>query len=352
MSVSTNYSPILIGRCGSSGTSLLSHLLNAHSAIYCGAELFLFNKKILYSLPFTTVKDEFKFFLRKGVPTSGLLDCDLLGLSTYTQPRRGLTFLYNLKDYGVDPSVLINILKQSNNIKEFTDSFFQIVLLKEGKRRWAEKTPTNCYCISDFLSLYPSGKYIHVVRDGRDVVASLVQRGTPPEIAVRRWIHDTSMGIPHRGDNRYFELRYEDLVCEPEPTLSKLMNFLEEESEVESMLSSHGRSKLMNSHNTWSAQPTGAISKKALAKWKKQDYPHKLYIEQLFHHTKLTKEVSHQLDLNGEPNANDILLKFGYDASDNWNQEPVRTWRISFHWFQEEVCKLLRPQKIYCKVSL
>jgi hypothetical protein len=41
------------------------------------------------------------------------------------------------------------------------------------------------------------------------------------------WSHDVLAGVRHRVDNQYHELRYEDLVCNTEPTLRALVAFLE-----------------------------------------------------------------------------------------------------------------------------
>src|SRR6185437_2430903 len=43
--------------------------------------------------------------------------------------------------------------------------------------RGIEQTPEMAYLVSAALRAYPSGRVIHLVRDGRDVVASLLERG-------------------------------------------------------------------------------------------------------------------------------------------------------------------------------
>ena len=40
---------------------------------------------------------------------------------------------------------------------------------------WGDKTPQNTYFIKHIFPVYPSAKYVFIVRDGRDVVNSLVK---------------------------------------------------------------------------------------------------------------------------------------------------------------------------------
>ena len=70
--------------------------------------------------------------------------------------------------------------------------------------------------------LFPRSRFIHVVRDGRDVAALLAQRRTSEgrpsmtfDDAHHTWV--TSVGIDRTfghtlPENRYLELRYEDLI--------------------------------------------------------------------------------------------------------------------------------------------
>lgn len=367
MSETAINNPIMMGGCGSSGTSLLSHLLNSHPSIYSGSELFLLNKKKLYkNNTFQYLKPKFRSILMRSsrhkiaklfnrentIPTTGMLKNDLLGGSTYAERRHTLTFIHEPESHGFTKEQIVKIADISMNFKEFVDSFFGIILARTGKKRWAEKTPTNCYCIGEFLSLYPSGKYVHIVRDGRDVVPSLIKRGAPPEVAVRRWLHDTSMGLPYRNNSRYYEVKYEDLVINPKLTLNKLMNFLGESEDADLMIAGQTKSQSMNNHSTWTIGTTDPISKQAIGKWKQEEYEKKHYLEQLFFYTKLYPQISLNLGLKKGFNANDLLLKLGYDLYDNWQQKPEYSQKLLVHFIQERIGELLYRKKMYCQVVL
>jgi hypothetical protein len=107
-------------------------------------------------------------------------------------------------------------------------------MLRRGKRRWAEKTPGYTLHLPLIEELYPDAQYVHVIRDGRDVVASHRDRwgyraalGT----ALRKWRRYVTVArrfgrrLP---PDRYHEVRYEDLVADPEKAARELLAFLGE----------------------------------------------------------------------------------------------------------------------------
>jgi hypothetical protein len=122
----------------------------------------------------------------------------------------------------------------------------------QGKIRVAEKTPGNIQVFWLLHEVFPDSPLIQVIRDGRDVVSSLLTmswydsegNATKPTLdycndaikAAEYWKDCIELGrwALKQGDqypnykNRYYELRYEDLIHEPEKTLRPLFEFLEE----------------------------------------------------------------------------------------------------------------------------
>lgn len=73
----------------------------------------------------------------------------------------------------------------------------------QGKPRFAEKTPSNCFRVPFVEAVLPDARYVHVVRDGRDVVFSALKKWTSPpasDAVVRRL---TSFEIPLRDLPRH-----------------------------------------------------------------------------------------------------------------------------------------------------
>jgi hypothetical protein len=347
-----NSQPILIGGCGSSGTTLLANLLNASSSIFCGPELYLFNKKELYSRPFRYTVQDFSILLDNGLLTTSTLDTVFLSRSTFFQPYSDLSFMLNLNAYGYNQSEVCELAASFNGFSHFIDAFYERPLRVAQKTVWAEKSPTNIYCIREFLSLYPSGRYIHVIRDGRDVVPSLMLRGHTPEAAVRRWLHDTAAGYPHRKSNRYIEIKYEDLVTYPQETLDMLFDFLRIGERASTVLQNiKNNEKVHKGVDTWTMQPDQEISPSAMLKWKRQEFKDKGFIQQLFSHTYLAGKVAHRWGLPEPCTGNDVLSLFGYDRTDEWNQQPGFGLRFMWHYIQERLFSVLRPLELCCAVS-
>lgn len=69
---------------------------------------------------------------------------------------------------------------------------------ERGKPRFMEKTPSNCYRIPFVDAVLPDARYVHILRDGRDVTRSAIRKWTsPPDpSALKRRL--TSFEVPLR----------------------------------------------------------------------------------------------------------------------------------------------------------
>lgn len=252
--------PIFIGGCGSSGTTLLKTMLDAQKNIACGQEIALFDRPRLYQIDladlhrmFTTQKfdevnqDQIFPIINKFGSNFGL-------------------FMPNAAKFYHDFPTIEKIFGMAKNLRHFFDLFFSNWAEAQGKQRWAEKTPNNIYCIGEILELFPNAKFVHVIRDGRDVVLSLHQnRNFNIPAAVFRWVSAVEAGISFRGNPRYYELKYEDLILDTENTLKKLMQFLEEEYDPGMM---NYMDKGQNNPLNYGTTP---IYSNKIGKWKRAD---------------------------------------------------------------------------------
>jgi hypothetical protein len=109
--------------------------------------------------------------------------------------------------------------------------------------RSVETTPHTLLHLETMARIYPQARFIHVVRDGRDVVASLLQREwmdpatgekvwccQSPEAGAEYWVHvvDAIRKQGARFPDRYLEIRYEDLVAHPVVVMRHVLAFLGE----------------------------------------------------------------------------------------------------------------------------
>ena len=97
--------------------------------------------------------------------------------------------------------------------------------------RWGDKTPLNTLHLDAIRLVFPNAQYIHMLRDGRDVVQSYIQSGIYQEAdeAADRWL--MSVDNAHRLQSnlpasQFLELRYEKLVLEPRHSLEEVCQFL------------------------------------------------------------------------------------------------------------------------------
>jgi hypothetical protein len=107
---------------------------------------------------------------------------------------------------------------------------------REGARRFGEKTPWNVRHLAALEALFPCARFVHIVRDPRAVVAS--KRKLPRTSAdvltnAFKWSIDITAAASYRASaperaERLLEVRYEDLVRDPEKVLREITAFLGE----------------------------------------------------------------------------------------------------------------------------
>ena len=102
---------------------------------------------------------------------------------------------------------------------------------KKSAVRFIEKTPKNVNNINGaFKFLNGKLKFIHIVRDGREVITSK-HPGLKDEywVSFDRWINDVSNGLKHKNNENILLVRYEDLVNDFTNTIKTILDFIGEE---------------------------------------------------------------------------------------------------------------------------
>jgi len=179
--------PIFVVGCPRSGTTMLRNMLDAHPNISCG-------------------------------PESGFLqDLD----------RWEIKHSHRLEGFGVTSD------QYHEHVRDLFVWIHQARAEAMGKPRWADKTPSYAVRLPFINALFPDCQVIHIVRDPLDVVDSW-RRKAGLRHAYRcapLWrshvVSARAFGAEHPGD-RYFEVRYEELVRDPEKHLRVLLDWLDE----------------------------------------------------------------------------------------------------------------------------
>ena len=298
--------PIIIGGSGSSGSTLLKSLLNRHSKIAIGPELSIFNKNMFYETPFEKIKDNLKTILDDGMCTDGW-------------------FLYpptfsDFEKYGWNKNDFIKMALSKDTHKDFIDDFMNVFLDKSQKKIWAEKTPANSYCFNEFNTIYPNARFIHLYRDGKDVVTSLIKRGMNPYYATMMWLYNTSTAANYKNKNNYFEIKYESLVNNPKETLIELLSFLKLDYEPTIITNNDFETNKLSS---WNNSPTGNISTNSIGTHKALDN----YSKYVFNNTIINKR--HAINKNIKyRSTKEILELFGYDL---FEYKITKSEKFYFH---------------------
>jgi hypothetical protein len=128
--------------------------------------------------------------------------------------------------------------------------FHQVLESKPTARYVLEKDPPDCLHIPLLDRLLHPEYYLHIIRDGRDVAASLLsahgswgRSWTPGNIlaAAARWRRFVELAREAANYGRYMEVRYEDLQRQPKVVVREILRFLgipvENEDEIDWMLS-------------------------------------------------------------------------------------------------------------------
>lgn len=142
---------------------------------------------------------------------------------------------YQLYEWGISPDDIRPRLREGMTTGEAIAAVFEVYAEHEGKPRWGDKTPLYMQHLPLLEGLFPDALWIHLVRDGRDAALSFLElpegfsgkTWALPRTAAQfaaRWRTEirSARRLGAHVSARYLELRYEDLVTEPERELRRV----------------------------------------------------------------------------------------------------------------------------------
>lgn len=196
-----------------SGTSLLQMILNAHSQIAMAREA-------EFLVPFLKKKYVNHPLSGKGLKT--------FFFNYFSTVEEHIKFSY--ADYADYFSKLP--LKKTITLKDFIDELFLSICQRKGKSIWCNKTPLFIPKIDILLTLFPNAKFIHIVRDGRDVfVSRRKNRPVDDDLVINAldWcckLYRIARSFEKIPINNRLTIRYEDLIENPETTLRTICSLI------------------------------------------------------------------------------------------------------------------------------
>jgi Sulfotransferase family len=110
-------------------------------------------------------------------------------------------------------------------------AFYALYAEREGKIRYGDKTPGYVKEMRRIQRVLPEARFVHIIRDGRDVSLSHLRMNWGPETyeqSARLWrnrIRKARKVAP--SVNYYMEVRFEDLVADTEGVLRRICDFID-----------------------------------------------------------------------------------------------------------------------------
>jgi hypothetical protein len=199
--------PFIVG-VPRSGTTLLRFMLDAHSQLAIPPETG-FLPELIQKRPHTPLK--------------------LVSL---------LSNFHTWPDFGITTDQLLNATHthmggtKSLDLTNAVRSFFTLYAHRHGKKRWGDKTPTYLRHMVEISKLIPEARFVHIIRDGRDVAVSVRPLFFSPSSTIAGIAQDwvTNIRVARKIAKKvpyYLEVTYESLVNRPEPVLRQICEFIE-----------------------------------------------------------------------------------------------------------------------------
>jgi len=204
--------PIFIIGAQRSGTTLLRLMLNSHSKI--------------------AIPEEGGFWMPLLREFKGKVD-RVIGNN---EVNRIIAYIKNdsqFKLWALDANKFFEEIKCKSNItlSELMSGLYIHYAKSQGKVIWGDKTPSFFRMIPVLSELFPDARFIHIIRDGRDLFLSwrkIDRTKSNISLVALEWIYKIKKVRKAFGEldpDRSMEIRYEDLVSYPENKLKEICSF-------------------------------------------------------------------------------------------------------------------------------
>lgn len=183
-------------------------------------------------------------------------------------------------DLGLDPDQVVEeIAAGPPTVGSALGIVFRAYARRFGSARWGDKRPSYFRRLDVLLRMFPDAQIVHLVRDGRDCVASLKEMpwfhmGTSHAISTWNEAIDAGRRAARRlGPTAYYEMGYERLVADPQTELMRLCDFLGEEYDPVMAEPHHMAKVAVPAHKKWHARTYDSVGTDRVGSWSRRLEP-------------------------------------------------------------------------------
>ena len=200
------------------------------------------------------------------------------------------------------------VLSDCKNGADFLTTVMEAMCHSQGMLRWAENSPEGMLYLPLIRKLIPHALFLHIIRDGRDVATSLGKlryvRAFPWEDRHSligcglywEWMVEHGRRFGRTIPEDYMELRFEDLLAQPQATLDRIGTFIAQPLDHERI--QHVAYGSVSKPNTSFHQERSTADFNPVGRWKKSFTPAQLLkFERLLGNT--LAELGYQPETNG-----------------------------------------------------
>ncbi len=136
-------------------------------------------------------------------------------------------------DFGLSEDELLERFRAIDplNAGDALRAFYSAYAERVGKPRWGEKTPIYVKSMRRIERALPEARFVHVIRDGRDVALSIRDRAVkdhPIDRIAERWVRRITRAREQaKRLEHYEEIRYEALILDTRATLERVCEVFE-----------------------------------------------------------------------------------------------------------------------------
>jgi hypothetical protein len=288
------FPPFFIVGAPRSGTTLLAVLLDRHSNISIGPETQFYTEFIPRN--WANQKPE-----------------------SYEQLVDSALASKRIVDFGLDRDQLLrHFMIYELSPANLLLSIMEVHAIRNSKLHPGEKSPMHINYVPAILDQFPGAKVICVLRDGRDVVRSLLKvpwamPRNPRRLHLfcLRWNDAVEKTIHYERtlpSDRFMNVRFEDIIRQPRPALEKICDFIGEEFEPTQLETAQSSNIIPHWEQKWKNKAEETLDIRRIEAWRKSSDQKQIWIMNSMMGTMLERMGYSDTKLDGCPPMTRVKL--------------------------------------------